>query len=67
MSDSRHIQTETLRIVACATCGVSYALPLPAYLVAAQDRLPIYCPRGHAWMPLPPNADPALNLGFASK
>ena len=63
MSKSEAIlTTETLRIVACAVCGISHAIPLAAYLAAVRDRLPIYCPRGHTWMPRAADADPDLNL-----
>ncbi|MEI8195190.1 MAG: hypothetical protein WCI73_04710 [Phycisphaerae bacterium] len=52
---------ETLRLVICATCGMCYAIPESLILVAQRDQMPIFCPRGHDWVPLAHDADRCSN------
>ena|ERR1035437_3344896 len=53
---------ETLAQVSCPTCGILHAIPRALHLAAAREQLPLHCPAGHAWTPLPPDCGPSSDL-----
>ena len=53
--------TTEIRLVTCPTCAMVHAVPADLHLVASRDQRAIYCPAGHEWTPLAPDAQAVSN------
>ncbi len=55
MSETTQLPTleinEPLRITVCPTCLMAHAMPRLAFARAESDRAPIYCAKGHSYIP----------------